>query len=342
MKLVKRNDVWHVVGTLTRDDGSTERIRRSTGTADRAAARRQLQEIMRGGESRPSRLRLREVFELYEGKGLGRNDANVVKRWKERFGDADVWRIDVAALHAWARERGIAPETFRRELTTLGAALNYARRGGLKVPVVDLLKPPPGDGRVRALEAHEVDRLLGACDESFRPLATFLFFTGARLGEALDLTWDRVEARDGVPVAVVLATRKKKGGRLALRRVPLGARVVLPERRKVLARAQRVFQTRHNDRYGWVYRHWKAACEAACIRDLKVHDARHTFATLLLRGGAHVKAVADLMGHSTLEMIDRYGHLIESDLDAVMGRAFGRTFGTHLTHEEEIRNAGLS
>jgi integrase len=314
MKLTKRGDVWHVVGTLVSGDGSQVRIRRSTGTGDRAVARQIMQEMVKGGGSRPSSLTLGEVLGFYEGKGLGRNDASVARRLRASFGGVEVARLDVPGLHAWARQRGIAAETFRRELATLGAALNYARRAGMAVPVVDLLKPPPGDGRARWLTPEEQRRLLEVCGPDLRGLVSFLLFTGARPGEARGLLW-----RDVGEDHVVLATRKRRHGRLARRRVPLSPLVELPERG---ADGDRVFGERG---YDWWRDRWLKACARAGLVDLVMYDLRHTFASTLLQAGANVKAVAELLGHTTTELLERYGHLVRGNLEAAID-----TLATHV------------
>jgi integrase len=61
----------------------------------------------------------------------------------------------------------------------------------------------------------------------------------------------------------------------------------------------------------------------------RVHDLRHTAASILISAGAHPKLVADVLGHSTITLsMDRYGHLFSSmhddvalDLDRLRNKA---------------------
>ena len=51
------------------------------------------------------------------------------------------------------------------------------------------------------------------------------------------------------------------------------------------------------------------ACKKAGLREIGWHTARHTFASHLVMRGAPIKAVQELLGHSTIEMTMRYAHL---------------------------------
>ena len=65
-----------------------------------------------------------------------------------------------------------------------------ARRGWCATLILDRPAPPPG--RIRWLAPEEANRLIAACSDHFRPLV-FLFWTGARIGEALWLDWREVD-----------------------------------------------------------------------------------------------------------------------------------------------------
>jgi integrase len=54
---------------------------------------------------------------------------------------------------------------------------------------------------------------------------------------------------------------------------------------------------------------WRALIRAAGLRDARVHDARHTAATLLLDQGVSVRVVQEILGHSQLSQTERYTHV---------------------------------
>lgn len=72
----------------------------------------------------------------------------------------------------------------------------------------------------------------------------------------------------------------------------------------------------------WRRRVWRPACVASGMPDgLRIHDLRHTAASLLVSAGANVKVVQRHLGHSTAtQTLDRYAHLFTEDLEAVAER----------------------
>ena len=76
---------------------------------------------------------------------------------------------------------------------------------------------------------------------------------------------------------------------------------------------------------GWmrasnVRRRWwaKALFDAGLPTDFKLHELRHTAASLAIRSGANIKALQNMLGHASAGLtLDRYGHLYQSDVDAV-------------------------
>jgi integrase len=57
------------------------------------------------------------------------------------------------------------------------------------------------------------------------------------------------------------------------------------------------------------WKDWKWLCKAMGVRDARVHDARHTAATLLLEQGVDISVVQEILGHSTLVVTKRYTHV---------------------------------
>jgi integrase len=65
----------------------------------------------------------------------------------------------------------------------------------------------------------------------------------------------------------------------------------------------------------------KRGWAAAALEPITLHEARHTFASLLITSGANPRAVQTFMGHSTITMtFDHYGHLFPGAHDEVRER----------------------
>jgi integrase len=117
-------------------------------------------------------------------------------------------------------EQGLTAAAINRPLALLRHLLRQAKKWKLlvEVPDVELKKEP--QGRLRWLKPEEATRLLEACRQSRNPALTdlveFTMFTGLRQGEALGLTWDRVDRARGVGLMELI----KSGYR---REVPLSA-----------------------------------------------------------------------------------------------------------------------
>jgi integrase len=69
----------------------------------------------------------------------------------------------------------------------------------------------------------------------------------------------------------------------------------------------------------------KAALDRAGLPPVRVHDLRHTTATVLLEAGAHPKLVQELLGHSTVALtLNTYSHItagLSGDAARIMDRA---------------------
>lgn len=230
---------------------------------------------------------------------------------------------DVAQVHAREKERTTA-STANHLLTTLRRMLNLAVKWGLleKNPAADQEKFKEGPLRERYLSREELPRFLRALDEEDDRLSVaalrMLLFTGCRREEVLSLKWEQVRMDEGR-----LFLPKTKNGRSRTVHLNAKAKEVLQDLQERRGQEERtsgseyVFPSRKGTRKGYIYdlrKPFEKACAVAGVENFRVHDLRHTFASMAVSSGADLYAVQRLLGHQDIAMTQRYAHLAADDL----------------------------
>jgi integrase len=72
---------------------------------------------------------------------------------------------------------------------------------------------------------------------------------------------------------------------------------------------------------------WTTALRRAGIQNFRFHDLRHTCASYLAMSGASLLEIADVLGHKTLQMVQRYAHLTEQHTQSIVERMNRAVFG---------------
>jgi integrase len=214
-----------------------------------------------------------------------------------------------------ASERRLSTATVNRALALLRHLLRLAHEEWEVLDAVPRVRMErEAEGRLRWLTPEDATRLLAACGESrngsLTDLVEFALFTGLRRGEVLDLTWERVDRARGV----ILLDVTKSGKR---REVPLNSRADAVLARRGSKSSGLVFGTRKWDHFRSA---WERAVGRAKLVDFHFHDLRHTFASWAVQRGASLQEVKDLLGHHSLAMTLRYGHLAPEHLRSAVAR----------------------
>jgi integrase len=243
------------------------------------------------------------------------------------------------------RKQDLSDSTVRQVYTVLRAILDDAVLDGLLARNPCVLVKRPGIERKEAkhLDAADVAALLKAAKGlRYRPVLALIAATGLRRGEALALRWEHVNLKDAT--LRVATTLSRIDGELIItepksarsrRTVPLSPAVVK------LIKAQRAAQA--GERLHAVNR-WAdtglvfttelgtpveprnllrtielAAAKAGLPEGIGVHTLRHSAAVAWLESGVHIKAVADLLGHSSIAVTgDIYGHTSDATTRAAI------------------------
>ena len=137
-----------------------------------------------------------------------------------------------------------------------------------------------------------------------------LIFTGARKGEIEQLKWLEVDIASGY-----LKLADSKTGQKA---IPLnaGALQVLHDQPMIERKAHVFPAYRGNGYYEGTPKVWKSIRSVAGLRDVRLHDLRHSFASIAVSGGASLPIIGALLGHAHSATTQRYAHLSDDPLRA--------------------------
>ena len=229
----------------------------------------------------------------------------------------------VARMHNAARE---TPYAANRALAIVSKMLGYAERKGYR---------PRGSNPVRGLERYreskrerflsreELQRLgmalsdpgIAARHSPFALAAiALLVLTGMRLNEALKLRWTEVDFERGL---LLLADSKTGAKGIVLGEPALRLLAGLPrtESRWAFPGAQA------NKPLYDVKKTWASVTAAAKLEDVRIHDLRHTFASVSAGKGATLHMIGRLLGHSHPATTARYAHLVDDPVREIADRS---------------------
>jgi integrase len=229
------------------------------------------------------------------------------------------------ATGAKGRGRTVSPYTVANELAVLRHLLRLARRWGYVDTVPEVVLPKKPAGRLRYLEAPELEQLLAACRESRNPylatIVTLAVHTGMRKGEILGLEWARVDLASARITLYQTKSGKPRG--IPINRAVYETLIALaPE---ATQRTGPLFPRRSGAAWGQIRTAFEKALDRAGIKGFRFHDLRHTAASHLVMRGATLQEVKEILGHADLSMTLRYAHLSPAHLRGAVERLEGLT-----------------
>ena len=242
------------------------------------------------------------------------------------FAGRQIAEIDRQEVSNWFASLRATPVAADRSMPVLSVIMKEAETMGLR----------PEDSnpcrRIRRYRRKGRERFL--CDDELRRLSArlsahakdcplqvaiirLLLLTGCRMSEILTLQWS--DYREGH----LFLRDSKTGPRIVWLSEP--ARNILDG----LARRNRwMFPGTHRDRprcTSWLFCFWNGVRAEAGLDDLRLHDLRHTHASLALRRGENILAIARLLGHRRAETTLKYTHAADA-----MAREAAETIGAVL------------
>jgi len=271
-----------------------------------------------------------------------------------RLGKLKLGTIDHTAIDSLHRDittiRG-TPVRANRTVETLRKAFNLAIRWNWceRNPASGVRKNPE-DKRSRYLNKIEIAALVQALNNHTEPMSVnaikLLMLTGARRSEVLGATWAMFDFDNGVWTKPSAHTKQRR-----LHRVPLSgpALRLLTEMKDEAARKARkdrdsisayVFPGENGKPLTDIKRSWASVCVKAGLIEqvpkkarngkpvkdkdgkpvmiaqpsVRMHDLRHSFASILVSAGASLPLIGQMLGHTQVQTTQRYAHLFDDPL----------------------------
>jgi len=255
----------------------------------------------------------RHVLPIYSGVKLKAITRFMLSRWIEGLQD-----------------KGLSPTTCNRALFLVKYIFNCARRWGFlgESPARDVTALPEREFQERYLSAEEARRLLEVLDEEKIQQAAqavkLLLFTGARKSEILAARWQNVDMGRRILTVPLSKSGKKRHIPLSdaalqvLESIPRSSEWLFPSPRK-------------NSHIRSIYLAWDRARTKAGLKDVRLHDLRHSFASFLVNSGCSLYEVQKILGHQNPKVTTRYAHLAQESLVRaanMVGEKIGKTKNT--------------
>jgi len=244
------------------------------------------------------------------------------------FKVADVRRVDIADLHHKLRD---TPHQANRVVAVLSKMFNLAELWGLRPDGSNPCRLVPKfreERRERYLTQPELVRLGDVLadaqengSEGLFAIAAYrlLLLTGCRLSEIQTLRWEYVSAHH------LLLPDSKTGAR----RIPLS-----PDASAVLNALPRdtatpyVIQGKLPGTHLTDLQHpWQRLRKAAGLEDVRIHDLRHTFASIAAMNGIDLLTLGKILGHSNYQTTQRYAHLADEPVRRAANQVSGMLAG---------------
>ncbi len=259
------------------------------------------------------------------------------KTWKEdqykldrqiisAFGDYRLSSITARGISTFLTQQKerTSSTTANHYATLLKRMFNLAVKWGLleKSPATSLDRFKEKPHRERYLTKEELPRFLKALDELEDGLSKaaikLLLFTGGRRGKITSLRYEQLKLNE--KRLFLPDTKNGKSRSIILNDRAMAVIKELMKSKDDSPRTEEsdyLFPTKKGTKKPYIYdlrTPFGKACDAAGVSGLRVHDLRHSFATLALQGGASLYDVSKLLGHSDVSMTQRYAHMADDSL----------------------------
>ena len=267
--------------------------------------------------------------------------ASQLKWWEEQIGDVRLSDLstslisekrDLLSRTITNRKKKMSNARVNRYMAALSTALNTSIREWEWMednPMRKISKLKEPRGRVRYLSDEERERLLDACKDSANTnlylVVVLALNTGARQQEIWDLRWSNINLIKGL--ITFSETKNDEFRSVPLKGHPL--KLLLEHSRIRREDSDIVFPSKKNPSVSYDFRNpWKKALLVAKVEDFRWHDLRHSCASYLAMNGQPIRTIAEILGHKTLSMVQRYTHLNAEHLSEAISDLDKKMFGS--------------
>ncbi len=216
-------------------------------------------------------------------------------------------------------EKGYAPAMANKLPIMLTVIYNTARRmkvpGTDRNPAIEVKRFQLNNARERFLTSAETQRLMDALDQSLnpqlKPFVSLLLLTAARKREILDARWEHISLERKTLWVPLSKIGKSRYIYLSSQAIEVISRLprypncpwMIPNPKTLLP---------YSD--AGLYVTWNNARQRANLADVRLHDLRHTAASVMVQANVPIFTVSRILGHTQIKTTQRYSHLAESTL----------------------------
>lgn len=268
---------------------------------------------------------IRDYLDQYKGR-----DRSMIQRlawWSDRLGHKPVGKVTRQQVKAALNDlqiEGKVSSTLNRYRSALSSVLVWFndKHDTKHNPAREVRQQTEDNARTRFLSDAELPRLLAAAKDSkwdrLHLLISMAIFTGARRSELIGLQWSDVDLK-----ARTAHLHQTKNGTQRVLTLPPALVQELMKFRQV----GNAYLFPHPSKLNAPFEHfdslWQKCRDEAGITDFHFHDLRHTCASILARSGASLLEIAQVLGHKSITMTQRYAHLCNGHKQSLTDRVFG-------------------
>ncbi len=251
------------------------------------------------------------------------NRARIFKDLTDILGHLRVDAIRKADVLRWRDSWAGRSGAFNRTIPILSVMMGYAEQLGMRPRGSNPCRGTPRYKRKlvdRFLSAREFNRLAASLRdfEETNPIAVqairLLIYTGARHGEVVGLRWEWVQ-----PPRLMLPDSKTGAKIVYLNRQAQAVLDAMPNR----ADTGLVFPSVRGDKPIALSPVWLEMRRHAALPDVRLHDLRHSFASIAIADGISLVVIGKLLGHALAETTERYAHLADEAIADAAKRISG-------------------